>query len=337
MWKRRSKKYYYEGDISNRTLVATVAGIMAVIAAGFFIYNLGPVAAGRNAAPVVFQVTEGEGVRGVAGALYQAGLVKSAATFEGFSVLDYGQASHLQPGLYQLNAGMSSPEILTKLADTANRAVSVTIPEGANVYEIDGILAKALVIRRGDLIDFTQDGNLEGMLFPDTYEFFPGSNVQDVVGKLLQNFQAKAAPTLDRDAVEIQKNLIVASLLEKEVPGAADQAIVAGIIGKRLAAGMPLDIDATLCYVKQQANPTSTAGCYPITAKDEETDSPYNTYLHRGLPPTPIGSPGIQAITAAMNPKSSPYWYYLSDPATGKTIFAATLAEQVANQRRYLE
>ncbi len=336
MW-HRSKKYYYEGDISNRTLVATVAGTMAVIAAGFFIYNLGPVAASRNAVPVVFQVAEGEGVRSVAGALYRAGLVKSAATFEGFSVLDYGQASHLQPGLYQLNAGMSSPEILTKLADTANRAVSVTIPEGENLYEIDGILARALVIRRGDLIDFTQDGNLEGMLFPDTYEFFPGSDVQDVVQKFLQNFRAKAAPTLDADQPDMQKNLIVASLLEKEVPGAADQAIIAGIIDKRLAAAMPLDIDATLCYMKLQAAPTSTAGCYPITVNDKKNDSLYNTYLHKGLPPAPIGNPGIQAITAAMNPKDSPYWYYLSDPQTGKTIFAATLAQQVANQRKYLE
>jgi UPF0755 protein len=68
-----------------------------------------------------------------------------------------------------------------------------------------------------------------------------------------------------------------------------------------------------------------------------KNDSPYNSYLHKGLPPTPIGNPGVQAITAAMNPKESPYWYYLSDPKTGKTIFAATLAEQVANQRKYLE
>jgi UPF0755 protein len=337
MWKWRSKKYYYEGDVSNRTLVSTVAGAIVVIAAGFFTYNLGPVAASRNAPPVMFEVTQGESVRGIASALYQQGLVKSAQTFEGFSVLDYAQASHLQPGLYQLNAGMSSPDILGKLANTANRAVTVTIPEGANMYEIDGILANALVIQRGDLINFKQDGNLEGMLFPDTYEFFPGSNVQDVTQKFLQNFQTKAAPTLDGDVPDIQKNLIIASLLEKEVPGAGDQAIIAGIIDKRLAARMPLDIDATLCYMKLQSHPTSTARCYPITVSDMKNNSLYNSYLHKGLPPTPIGNPGIQAIAAAMHPKDSPYWYYLSDPTTGKTIFAATLAQQVANQRKYLE
>jgi UPF0755 protein len=232
---------------------------------------------------------------------------------------------------------MSSPDILAQLANTANRAVTVTIPEGDNIYEIDAILANALVIQRGDLINFKADGNLEGMLFPDTYQFFPGSNVQDVVQVMLANFQTKAAPLLPTSAAASEKDLIVASLLEKEVPDQADQEIVAGIINKRLAAHMPLDIDATLCYIKLQENPTSTTGCYPITAALKAVQSPYNTYLYRGLPPAPIGNPGSQAITAALNPKSSPYWYYLSDPKTGKTIYAATLAQQVANERRYLE
>ena len=338
MWHRR-RKYYYEGDVSNRTLVATVGGTMLAVAVGFFIYNLDPVAASRDAVPVVFEITQGESFRSVASALYQQGLVKSAATFESFSVLDYGQAFHLQPGLYQLNAGMSSPAILAKLANTANRAVAVTIPEGANIYEVDSILASALIIQKGELVHFMADGNLEGMLFPDTYRFFPGSSVQDVVQKFLQNFQAKAAPALNVTQSDAQKNLIIASILEKEVPRADDQAVIAGIIDKRLASGMPLDMDATLCYMKLQAYASSTGavGCYPITAKDLQVDSPYNSYRYKGLPPTPIGNPGIQAITAAMNPKSSPYWYYLSDPQTGKTIFATTLAQQVANQRKYLE
>jgi UPF0755 protein len=336
MFKRR-RKYYYEGDISKGTLVFTVAGVVAAIVIGFFVYNLGPVAAARDATPVVFEITRGESFRGIASDLYQRGLVKSDVAFESFSVIDYGQAFHLQPGLYQLSTGMSSPAILAELANTANRAVTVTIPEGSNLYEIDALLANELIIRRGDLINFKKDGNLEGMLFPDTYEFFPGSSAEDVIQKFLQNYQTKAAPVLNGDAPDAAKNLVIASILEKEVSGAGDQAVIAGIIDKRLAAGMPLDMDATLCYAKFQANPTSAAGCYPITASDKQIDSPYNTYRNKGLPPAPIGSPGIQAIIAAMNPKSSPYWYYLSDPQTGKTIYAATLAEQVANQRRYLE
>ena len=330
------RTFYYEGDVSTRTLVFAVAGIMVVIAASFFVYNLGPASA-NSTAPVVFEVNQGESFRGIADDLYGGRLIKSSATFAAFSVLDYGHAFHLRPGLYQLNAGMSSPAILAQLVNTANRAVTVIIPEGSNLYEIDSILADALIIPRGSLIHFTADGSLEGMLFPDTYDFFPGSNVQDVVDKFLQNFRAKAAPLFAADPSDEQKNLIIASILEKEVPDAQDQAIVSGIIAKRLAAGMALDMDATLCYAKQEAEPTSTAGCYPITIQDKGMNSPYNSYLRAGLPPGPIGNPGIQAITAALNPKSSPYWYYLSDPKTGKTIFAATLAEQVANQRKYLE
>jgi UPF0755 protein len=334
---RRNRKYYYEGDVSKAAVVFPVAVIIIAILVGFFLYSLGPVAADRNAPPVVFEIAQGEGFRGIANALYDQGLVKSAATFAAFSVINRGEAFHLQPGLYELNPGMSSPDILAKLADTANRAVTVTIPEGANIYEIDGILANALIIQRGDLVNFKSAGNLEGMLFPDTYEFFPGSNVKDVVQKFLQTFRDKAMPVLSADPQTVEKNLIIASVLEKEVPGARDQAVIAGIIEKRLAAGMALDMDATLCYMKLQAHPTSTVGCYPITVKDKQNISAYNTYLHAGLPPGPIGNPGIQAITAAMNPKSSPYWYYLSDPRTGKTIFSATLAQQVANQSRYLE
>ena len=125
-------------------------------------------------------------------------------------------------------------------------------------------------------------------------------------------------------------------MIQKEVASSTDEAIVTGILEKRLAAGMPLDIDATICYIKQQQNPTSTKGCYPLAANDYKIDSPYNTYLHKGLPPTPIGNPGADALQAALHPQSSTYWYYLSDPKTGKTIYAATLAQQQANQRKYL-
>ena len=232
---------------------------------------------------------------------------------------------------------MSPLAILAKLTNTANRAATVTIPEGSNIYEIDAILADALVIQRGDLVDSPDSRNLEGMLFPDTYQFFPGSGVEDVIQKFLATFKIKAEPMLALDQKNFENNLIIASILEKEVLGVTDQEIVAGILKKRIAAGIPIDIDATLCYMKLQENPTSTAGCYPITVADKQTKSPYNSYLYGGLPPTPIGNPGLQAITAALHPAPSSYWYYLSDPKTGKTIYAATLAGQVANQKKYLK
>jgi UPF0755 protein len=232
---------------------------------------------------------------------------------------------------------MSTEAIIGALRSKDLRDVSVTITEGASIYQIDAILADALIIHRGELLHFKDDGNLEGKLFPDTYRFFPGTDIKDVVQKFLDNFNIKAAPLLAGDAKNSDRDLIVASLLEKEVPDPHDQKIVAGIILKRLTAGVPLDIDATVCYIKLQNNPTSTLGCYPLTPLDLKNKSPYNTYLYRGLPPSPIGNPGVSAITAILSPIGSPYWFYISDPATGKTIFAKTLDEQNTNTVKYLK
>ena len=228
---------------------------------------------------------------------------------------------------------------------TAKRPeVTITIPEGFTVYDIDRVLSNAFIIRHGDLIVATganaagsaSSSVLEGKLLPDTYDFFIGSSASSVIQKFLNNFNAKAEPLLASDPKNAERNLIIASILQKEVASSTDEAIVAGILEKRLTIGMPLDVDATICYIKQQENPTSTTGCYPLFAADYKIDSPYNTYLHRGLPPAPIGNPGVEAITAALHPQSSPYWYYLSDPKTGKTIYAVTLAEQEANSNKYL-
>jgi UPF0755 protein len=190
------------------------------------------------------------------------------------------------------------------------------------------------VIRSGALIAVARAQNLEGHLFPDTYQFYTDGNVEEVIQEMTTDFNAKAGPLLISAPTS---TLIIASIVEKEVPNQQDQEIVAGIILKRLADGMPLDIDATVCYAKLLAAPTSTTQACSLTTLDFKIDSPYNTYLNKGLPPGPIGNPGTSAITAALHPQSSPYFYYLSDPATGKTIFAKTLDEQNQNRVKYLE
>lgn len=228
---------------------------------------------------------------------------------------------------------------LTAQAPTA----TVTIPPGSTIYDIDRILAGADVLPRGGFIaavtaDEANDGaatsSLEGHLFPDTYNFYINANATSVIQKFLGNFNVKVGAAASEPVSE--DDLIIASMVQKEVASSTDMAIVAGIFEKRLAAGDYLNIDATICYAKQVAAPTSTAPCDPITASDLKIDSPYNTYLHKGLPPTPIGNPGLAAINATLDPQASPYWYYLSDPATGATIYAKTLQQQEANQKKYL-
>ncbi|MBU6142232.1 endolytic transglycosylase MltG [Patescibacteria group bacterium] len=322
--------------LSRRFLVGAAATIAVVGIASRFLYDLAPVAAVAAAQPTVFEVKKGEGFRTVVDGLASAGIVRSSFATATFAVIT-GRAFDMQPGLYHLDPSMSTWQVLNVITSRAASQVVVTIPEGANLYQIDAILASALVIRRGDLVNFHDDGNLEGKLFPDTYQFFTDSNVKDVVQKFLDDFNAKAAPLLAADPKNAADDLVVASLVAKEVPGPSDQEIVAGIIWKRLRAGMLLDIDATICYIKFMESPTSTANCDGLNKLDYKVNSPYNTYLHQGLPPGPIGNPGITAINAAISPQSSPYYYYLSDPATGKTIFAKTLDEQNRNRVKYLQ
>jgi len=215
--------------------------------------------------------------------------------------------------------------------------VTVSIFEGKNIIEIDSLLRNSGAMASDHSLLSLSSGPLEGYLFPDTYRFYASSTAQAIVDRFYDNFKAKAEPLLNKDIDHYQTNLILASLIEKEVPDYSDRKIVAGILKKRLAVGMPLQIDATICYAKiyRQTDVDSVNNsCYPITKSDKQINSRYNTYLYRGLPPSPISNPGLEAIQAVLEAESSPYWYYLSDPSTDKTIFSKTLEEH--NHNRYL-
>jgi UPF0755 protein len=322
--------------VTRKNIIGAAVLLIVVISSALFFFNLKAVADDSAAPTAVFAIPQGTGFRQIAQNLYDAHLIRSPIAFELFALLE-GRAFQLKPGSYRLNAGMDTASIISAISGNGAGEAMVTIPEGSNIYEIDKILSDALVISPGTLIRFPSAAGLEGKLFPDTYQFYTDANIDDIVQELTDNFNTKAAPILNADPANEKRNLIIASLLEKEVPAEQDQQIVAGIILKRLAANMPLDIDATVCYAKLLAAPTSTGGCYPLTPLDFKINSPYNTYLYKGLPPGPIGNPGVSALTAALHPQSSPYWYYLSDPKTGKTIFAKTLDEQNQNRVKYLE
>ncbi len=285
--------------------------------------------------PREFKVSPGEGFRVIVRNLQQEGFIRSSSILTLYGTIT-GAIPVLKPGLYTLAPSMSGPRILALLATGARSAVQVTIPEGSSLYEVDKILSDAGVLESNRLLAYAGARHLEGYLFPDTYKFFLGASVEEVVQKFLAAFALKAKPLLQKDQAHAQGNLILASLLEREVTDSVDARVVAGILKKRLAAGMPLQVDATICYIKKIIAEAST-DCYPLSPLDFTIDSPYNTYLRAGLPSEPIGSPGVSAITAVLNPRSSQYWYYLSDPKTGKTVFSQTLDEQEENRIKYLK
>lgn len=343
-----------------------IGALFVVVAAvaGAFLYALLPADA-QSTIPTTFEISKGEGFRAVADGLAAVHLIRSAAAFDAYALLG-GRALAIKPGLYRLDPAMSAGKIVDIITTGGADEATVTIPEGSNIYQVDAILSAALVIKPGALVDLQASGtqgDLEGRLFPDTYRFYTGSNATSVVKEMEDNFEAKAGPLFAAAGIDAsatagqampsaeEKILILASILEKEVPDRQDREIVAGILLKREKSGMPLDVDATVCYAKltqenmsQNGAPTSgnmpdplATSCPTLTPLDFKIKSPYNTYLYGGLPPGPIGNPGTSSIVAALHPQSSPYWYYLSDPATGKTIFAKTLDEQTANRVKYLE
>lgn len=207
--------------------------------------------------------------------------------------------------------------------------VSVTIPEGFSVRDIDERLTSMGLIAPGEFAAVAL--HLEGYLFPDTYFVYKNNfKPASLVEKMQENFLAKVTPDLIAEAKKQKRDMkdiiTLASILEKEVKTEKDYAAVAGILWKRSDRGWPLQADATLLYGKEIPR---------ITAKELSENTPYNTYKRRGLPPTPISNPGLATIRAAIFPEASPYWFYLTDREEN-AHYARTNEEQNENRRKFL-
>lgn len=211
--------------------------------------------------------------------------------------------------------------------------VKVTVPEGLNVHEISELLSKKEELRDfnpQEFISLAKDK--EGYLYPDTYFFLPNVKIERIIKTMEDNFAKKIAPIwkdAEKTGEMFTEIITMASILEKEVPTTKDRKIVAGILWNRIKIGMPLQVDAVFPYITQRKDRT-------ITRADLKMDSPYNTYINKGLPPGPISNPSLDAILAAINPVETKYLFYISDKK-GITRFASTLDEHNNNIEKYLK
>jgi len=324
-------------------IIGIVVVVLASVAAGL-VTNLRPV--NKLAGEVEFIVEPGDSLRSISTGLSRIDLIRSQRAFQIFSLFS-GLAHQLKPGRYRISPASSASRIARLLA-AGPAIVTVTVHEGETLKDIDRKLGELGIIQEGELIQFDwqhledlysflrEMDSLEGFLFPDTYRFTQFSPVDIIAKEFLNNFKSKAWPLLSSEQ-DFYDTLIVASLLEKETPFSRDRAIVAGIIYKRMHRGMRLQIDATTAYEKcQQRFMTCDSATRRIYQRDLRQDGLYNTYRRQGLPPTPIASPGLSAIKAAIEPIASPYLYYLSDWRTRKAIFATSLDEHNNNRVKYL-
>ena len=314
----------------------------------YFRNSLKPVSGQNNR--IEFWINPGDGINEVAEVLETTGAIHSKFFFKVYGILT-SRAFLLQPGVHYISGGQSVPEILSKLSSGPDEINIVVFP-GMTMKEIEEKLTISKIISSGELVNFNPAPfkkrysflanavSLEGFLMPDTYKFLPYSEINNVVAKFLDNFQNKVNGLKDAKGLtfllrnDILQKLVIASLLEKEIPDADERRIAAGILEKRLKNDVPLQIDATIFYFKCEGK---FVGCDNVVRSDYKKASPFNTYLNKGLPPAPISNPSAQAISAALNPAASTYWYYLSDPITKKTIFSSTFDEHNKNRYRYLK
>ncbi len=246
----------------------------------------------------------------------------------------------LLPGTYVFTGKNSPSSVLDKIQRGDILLTEVTIPEGSPIWRVGSILRTQLALDSAELrqlnvdlhfLDSLEVPCLEGYLFPETYLFAQGVGLRTVVREMVRMFHQKTdslwkqSPTT---GLNKHQTVILASIVEAETPLSAEKARVASVYANRLRLGMPLDADPTVIYGLGGLD-------RPLLRVDLEKESPYNTYRMQGLPPTPINSPGIEAIVAAMRPESTDYLFFVADgTGSGAHIFSRSNAEHNSARQR---
>lgn len=295
-----------------------------------------------------FTIQKGKGSAEIAKELKEQGFIKSNIFFRLYAMVS-NKSFKLQAGIYNLSPSMSIASIVKKIATGNVIKNTITIIEGWDAQDIAKYLEVKNIVLEKDFLDavkkdwsqeyaFFKDKpktlNIEGYIFPDTYQIARGQSPEEILKTILSHFDKKLTAELRNEIASQKKSIFqiitMASMIEKEVQTSEDKKIVSGILWKRNAQGMPLQVDATVNYVTGKHD-------RGVSISDTKIDSPYNTYKYYGLPKGPISNPGMDSIEAATYPTESPYWYYISANGTGETIFSKTLEEHNAAVAKYLK
>lgn len=291
---------------------------------------------GDGSGQVRITVADGDSAGAIASELKDKDVVKSREAFVSVAAKDERSRS-IQPGAYNLRSQMSAAAALDLLLDPTARAFTrVTIPEGTVLNQALTKIADETDITDEELLAAAADpvalgvppygdNQLEGFLFPATYEVQPETTAIEMLSMMVARYQQAAdAVDLEARAKAIGRTpyevLITASLIEKETAFPADRPKVARVVYNRLEDGMPLQFDSTVNYLKDEKTPR-------LTLEDLKVESEYNTYQNQGLPPTPIDSPGQEALAAALNPAEGDYVYFITTSKDGSALFTADYNE----------
>jgi len=292
--------------------------------------------AGQGTVQVI--IAQGDSAATIATTLYTDGVIASREAFIAEAIKNPDSAG-IRPGYYFLQREMKAEYALAALLDPNNRELrTITIPEGhtldfyyQKIVEVTGQDLAAVEAAAKDTaalgLPAEANGNLEGWLFASTYQFNPGETpaaaLHEMIQQTIKQLDAASVAPADREKV-----LTVASLVEREAKLPADRPLIAGVIYNRIAKDMKLELDSTVKFLAPSAGPfTSDA--------DRAIDSPYNTYMYKGLPPGPIAGPGAASIAAAAAPAQSDYLFFVTvNLDTGETAYAATFPEHQKNVQK---
>jgi UPF0755 protein len=326
-----------------------IGGVVAVLLvagaayAGARYYDWCQEASGPRTA-VAFEVAEGASGSAVVDALHEQGVVRCGMVTK-WLLRRSGLESEFRAGTFELTTNMTPDEAFEVLTTPPEPVptVRLTVPEGYRVTQTAERVQEALGIPARRFVRMANSGrwslppylppdavSVEGFLFPETYEFIEGgTTVRDVIRRLLDQFERESQTLPWANAEELgvtpYEVVIIASMIEEEAKLDEERSLIAGVIYNRLREGMVLGIDATLLY----DDPTPDG---QLSFSDLEFDSPYNTRINAGLPPTPIASPGRASLEAALNPAETEYFYYVLCGEDGHHEFGVTLADHEANR-----
>jgi UPF0755 protein len=340
----KSKTSWYRKKAFLIPLAVILVGIIFACAFVFYAKNVIKTPNSKDGAKKIFTVSAGQGAGEVAENLKKEKLIKSPFIF--ILYLNYkGLGDQVQAGEYEIASNLNMIDVASIITTGKIVTSKITIPEGWTISQIAEYVDKNTIVSKADflsaakgaydyefLADRPKGASLEGYLYPDTYLLTTKPTAEEIIKKMLDNFDKKytkemreKAKTSGMTPFEI---VTLASIVEREVSKPEDRKLVAGVFLNRLNADMPLESCTTIQYILGVSKPQ-------FTYEETRTPSPYNTYMNPGLPVGPIGNPSIASIEAVLYPEKSNYYYFLS--SKGTTYFSRTLDEHNAKKAQYLD
>jgi UPF0755 protein len=309
------------------------AAVVPLILVLLLVYLLGDSHPSRDWQPKKIVIPKGSTLPHVAERLEKSGILKHPLAFR-LLVLSTMTGKRLQFGEYIFPAPPSAFAVWRKLVRGDVTKYYVTVTEGSNIYDVARLLSDLELADRDEFLGAAMSPSLlrrleiegssvEGYLFPDTYLLVKGLSADDIIEIMVRQFRKKFTPAMVRKGAEagftIAQVVTIASIIEKETGVDSERPLVSAVIRKRLALGMPLQMDPTVIYGLKRFGAE-------LTRKDLRTPTAYNSYLQKGLPPGPIANPGLDSLKAAVSPARADYLYFVSRN-DGSHRFSRTLEE----------